>query len=524
MSRDGATGAADLQQIGATTEHPFWVEGKGWVAACQLHAGDLLKRIDSGACLRVVSAELSGTKADVFNFEVEGVHNYFVGRDGVLVHNESRQQSSGFRPGVTYVEADGLQTISATTLERMRADAVSILPSYPDGHPKAEMPINNNCSGNCVAVDAIRAGHGYGDAVALSNRDGMGAPSFHSDPVSDVPNQLLVYEALFHESNGGAIWQRGLTDPSGAAAAVQGWGEGARGIVFAGNQSGGGHFYNVEVVAGVAVPLDGTRGTVGIWTDGGGGLAVLRTTNVGGGAEVLVHSSSGDGRAVRGNFAQFDRETPGLLVDAAVDKEASLSKDSKPDIPAQVGFRRGVYSVDGKQYAWDRSALGVFETLIGRPGLDIDAPTGPSPDMALGLSHTTYLGFPSLTNSWAHPNWGRLEGFSPLNEIFVSVSDIPAVMRHHVDRGGLIHFNLSQMDGLRTVQSRSNLMVTEVELTTILRSPKLYGSTIFYVNGDIQSESQLTGMGLKPPEVVNQFFRSLPGISGLTNGIPPVSK
>lgn len=75
--------------IESTTEHPFWVDAKGWVAACQLQGGDLLQCIGEGTCLRVASVQRTGNTADVFNFEVSGVHNYFVGAQGVLVHNES---------------------------------------------------------------------------------------------------------------------------------------------------------------------------------------------------------------------------------------------------------------------------------------------------------------------------------------------------------------------------------------------------------------------------------------------------
>lgn len=80
-----------VRRIECTTGHPFWIEGKGWVAACELQAVDLLKRVDGGVFLRVASAQLTGTSADVYNFEVSGVHNYFVGLAGVLVHNDSGQ-------------------------------------------------------------------------------------------------------------------------------------------------------------------------------------------------------------------------------------------------------------------------------------------------------------------------------------------------------------------------------------------------------------------------------------------------
>lgn len=80
-----------VDHILATTEHPFWVQGKGWTAACELAPGDRLQRIDEGVALPVVGVADAG-EAAVFNFEVEGEHNYFVGQQGVLVHNESSRQ------------------------------------------------------------------------------------------------------------------------------------------------------------------------------------------------------------------------------------------------------------------------------------------------------------------------------------------------------------------------------------------------------------------------------------------------
>jgi chemotaxis methyl-accepting protein methylase len=77
------------QTVIATTEHPFWVEGKGWTASSALRAGDVLKLISGAGQMRVFEVSDTGRRTDVFNFEVEGVHNYFVGSHGALVHNSS---------------------------------------------------------------------------------------------------------------------------------------------------------------------------------------------------------------------------------------------------------------------------------------------------------------------------------------------------------------------------------------------------------------------------------------------------
>jgi len=74
--------------INATPTHPFWVEGKGWVAAGELIQGDQV-RLYSGQFLeisKVVPERLPET-IKVYNFEVEDWHTYFVSENNVLVHN-----------------------------------------------------------------------------------------------------------------------------------------------------------------------------------------------------------------------------------------------------------------------------------------------------------------------------------------------------------------------------------------------------------------------------------------------------
>src|SRR5262249_27256305 len=84
-----ATG--ELQHtIEATPAHPFWVENKGWTPASELECGDVLRSLRSETQHRVISVVDAGRSPAVFNFEVEGAHNYFVGGAGVLVHNRSQ--------------------------------------------------------------------------------------------------------------------------------------------------------------------------------------------------------------------------------------------------------------------------------------------------------------------------------------------------------------------------------------------------------------------------------------------------
>lgn len=77
--------------IETTAEHPFFVENQGWVGAADLTAGDNLIT-DSGSVITVESVThvLHDQPVQVYNFEVEDEHTYYVGYesgDFVLVHN-----------------------------------------------------------------------------------------------------------------------------------------------------------------------------------------------------------------------------------------------------------------------------------------------------------------------------------------------------------------------------------------------------------------------------------------------------
>jgi hypothetical protein len=77
--------------FGTTPEHPFWVEGRGWIPAQMLKTHDRLLANGRGAW-EVLSVIDNTERADTFNFEVKGLHNYLIGHPGVLVHNQSKAQ------------------------------------------------------------------------------------------------------------------------------------------------------------------------------------------------------------------------------------------------------------------------------------------------------------------------------------------------------------------------------------------------------------------------------------------------
>ena len=76
----------DGEVISTTGEHPFWTPDQGWVEAKDLHVGSLLQTED-GRVIDVDGVEKREGQFQVYNFNVEGFHTYYVSDLGVLVHN-----------------------------------------------------------------------------------------------------------------------------------------------------------------------------------------------------------------------------------------------------------------------------------------------------------------------------------------------------------------------------------------------------------------------------------------------------
>ena len=78
-------------EIDTTTNHPFYVIDKGWVAAGDLVVGDEVFLID-GSTAFITGAELEklDESIKVYNLEVADFNTYFVGDEAVLVHNYNK--------------------------------------------------------------------------------------------------------------------------------------------------------------------------------------------------------------------------------------------------------------------------------------------------------------------------------------------------------------------------------------------------------------------------------------------------
>lgn len=88
----------DGGEIESTSGHLFWVEEHGWKMAKNLEPDDLLHAIDGA---RRVSTITSRPDAEAHNLVVAEFGNYFVGNEGILVHdNSERRRSNAITPGV----------------------------------------------------------------------------------------------------------------------------------------------------------------------------------------------------------------------------------------------------------------------------------------------------------------------------------------------------------------------------------------------------------------------------------------
>ena len=74
-------------EICCTMEHPFWHKEKGWIKAGELLPGDTLKQRDGQFVKVTYICQKKSEEQWVYNLEVEGMHNYYVAEEELLVHN-----------------------------------------------------------------------------------------------------------------------------------------------------------------------------------------------------------------------------------------------------------------------------------------------------------------------------------------------------------------------------------------------------------------------------------------------------
>ena len=116
------------EEIVCTNEHPFYLPQKGWTAACELRAGDILVTVNGHyVIVEKVQHEILEQPIKVYNFEVEDFHTYFISNLFTLVHHEcSGSYEIEFKSGKNYVGkgSEARMRVSARTHSVANADPV----------------------------------------------------------------------------------------------------------------------------------------------------------------------------------------------------------------------------------------------------------------------------------------------------------------------------------------------------------------------------------------------------------------
>lgn len=82
--------------VEATLGHPFWVPGEGWQMAKELTAGGRIQAVNGPVR---VDSTTKLADAEAYNLVVEGTNNYFVGTEGLLVHDNTERRPDRVRLG-----------------------------------------------------------------------------------------------------------------------------------------------------------------------------------------------------------------------------------------------------------------------------------------------------------------------------------------------------------------------------------------------------------------------------------------
>ncbi|OMI15316.1 pretoxin, partial [Leptospira weilii serovar Heyan] len=164
-------------QVETTSEHPFYIENKGWVAAKDLRTGEL-SVLSNEKTLGITSISISERATTVYNFEVEDSHSYYITKVGILVHNdcvitgpsmslEAFNALLKYMPGASESEIEAARKLIEIgnrpvdgTLDAVFDVAAYLEAACKNGCPPdiAMAPIKLGVSGLKVASELIRSG------------------------------------------------------------------------------------------------------------------------------------------------------------------------------------------------------------------------------------------------------------------------------------------------------------------------------------------------------------------------------
>ncbi len=189
------------EEIVTTDNHPFYVQGRGFIEAGNLLVGDKLISVNGeDLVIEKFFIEECESPVTVHNFQVEDFHTYFVGDCAVWVHNKNCKPRSPKSDVIEKVEnADG----SITYTKNINGKNVNVTYSkegYPDfspySHPDYPDPVEINMTGN-----------NYNDfkeankAIGLSGANPPDGYTWHH--LEDGKHMLLVDSDIHDATSGG---------------------------------------------------------------------------------------------------------------------------------------------------------------------------------------------------------------------------------------------------------------------------------------------------------------------------------
>jgi len=114
--------SVDGTEIICTPEHPFYVNGN-WIEAKKLSKGMLLTSLDKKTS-SIESIKFLDEKVKVYNFEVEGNHNYYVSKKNILVHNDCGVSAIIEAMPSSLKQLNMCKSFAAELMERMTAQGL----------------------------------------------------------------------------------------------------------------------------------------------------------------------------------------------------------------------------------------------------------------------------------------------------------------------------------------------------------------------------------------------------------------
>ena len=185
------------EEVVTTDNHPFYVQGRGFIEAGRLLVGDKLVSVNGeNLFVEEHNIELTEEPVEVYNFNVDDAHTYFVGENAVWVHNaecKPRQPKSDLIDKVD--NPDG----STTYTKNVNGKNISVKYSKegyadfsPYSHPKYSNP---------VKIDMI--GDDYYDFKAANKAIGLKgskAPKDYTWHHMEDGQHMLLVRADVHNS------------------------------------------------------------------------------------------------------------------------------------------------------------------------------------------------------------------------------------------------------------------------------------------------------------------------------------